>query len=211
MRRHGDRDECVAQHRCSRDLLVEAGMGLEESCEAVACRGRIGRPLDGAGDLGAVGDRLLHSGSVARRPGRILVRCPGFASPPPRSTRSWATSRETPRGSWPPTRRPRQHGADLVVFPELTVTGYPPEDLLLRPAFVAAAAEALEKVGSSHRAGGGGRRVPRGRPGPVELGGGPRARPGAGRVPQAAAPQLRGLRRAPLLRAGHRRTARSSW
>src|SRR5579864_9444727 len=28
-------------------------------------------------------------------------------------------------------------GADLVVFPELTVTGYPPEDLLLRPAFVA--------------------------------------------------------------------------
>jgi len=38
------------------------------------------------------------------------------------------------------------HGADLVVFPELTVTGYPPEDLLLRPAFVAAAGEALAKV-----------------------------------------------------------------
>ncbi len=37
-------------------------------------------------------------------------------------------------------------GADLVVFPELTITGYPPEDLLLRPAFVAEAAEALEKV-----------------------------------------------------------------
>ncbi len=37
-------------------------------------------------------------------------------------------------------------GADLVVFPELTITGYPPEDLLLRPAFVAAAGEALEKV-----------------------------------------------------------------
>jgi NAD+ synthase (glutamine-hydrolysing) len=36
-------------------------------------------------------------------------------------------------------------GCDLVVFPELTVTGYPPEDLLLRPAFVAQAAEALEK------------------------------------------------------------------
>lgn len=39
-----------------------------------------------------------------------------------------------------------EQGADLVVFPELTITGYPPEDLLLRPAFVAAAAEALEKV-----------------------------------------------------------------
>jgi len=37
-------------------------------------------------------------------------------------------------------------GADLVVFPELTVTGYPPEDLLLRPAFVAEAAETLEKI-----------------------------------------------------------------
>jgi NAD+ synthetase len=37
-------------------------------------------------------------------------------------------------------------GADLVVFPELTITGYPPEDLLLRPAFVAEAAEALEKL-----------------------------------------------------------------
>ena len=29
-------------------------------------------------------------------------------------------------------------GADLVVFPELTVTGYPPEDLLLRPGFIRA-------------------------------------------------------------------------
>ncbi len=37
-------------------------------------------------------------------------------------------------------------GSDLVVFPELAITGYPPEDLLLRPAFVAQAAEQLEKV-----------------------------------------------------------------
>ncbi len=37
-------------------------------------------------------------------------------------------------------------GADLVAFPELAITGYPPEDLLLRPAFVAQAGEALEKV-----------------------------------------------------------------
>jgi NAD+ synthase (glutamine-hydrolysing) len=35
---------------------------------------------------------------------------------------------------------------DLVVFPELTVTGYPPEDLLLKPAFVAEAAEAVAKL-----------------------------------------------------------------
>ena len=37
-------------------------------------------------------------------------------------------------------------GCDLVVFPELTITGYPPEDLLLRPAFVAQAGEALDKL-----------------------------------------------------------------
>ncbi len=32
--------------------------------------------------------------------------------------------------------RAESEGADLAVFPELTVTGYPPEDLLSRPAFV---------------------------------------------------------------------------
>ena len=37
-------------------------------------------------------------------------------------------------------------GADLVAFPELATTGYPPEDLLLRPAFVAQATEWLEKL-----------------------------------------------------------------
>jgi NAD+ synthase (glutamine-hydrolysing) len=35
---------------------------------------------------------------------------------------------------------------DLVAFPELAITGYPPEDLLLRPAFVAQAQESLDKV-----------------------------------------------------------------
>jgi NAD+ synthase len=34
-------------------------------------------------------------------------------------------------------------GAGLVVFPELVLVGYPPEDLVLRPALVRAAAEAL--------------------------------------------------------------------
>jgi NAD+ synthase (glutamine-hydrolysing) len=42
--------------------------------------------------------------------------------------------------------RAEAEGCDLVAFPELAVTGYPPEDLLLRPAFVAQAAEALEKI-----------------------------------------------------------------
>ena len=37
-------------------------------------------------------------------------------------------------------------GADLVVFPELAVTGYPPEDLLLKPEFVNANLRALESL-----------------------------------------------------------------
>ena len=37
-------------------------------------------------------------------------------------------------------------GADLVVFPELSVVGYPPEDLVLHPAFVESAAAALDAL-----------------------------------------------------------------
>jgi NAD+ synthase len=37
-------------------------------------------------------------------------------------------------------------GADLVVFSELVLVGYPPEDLVLRPALVEAAAEALRDL-----------------------------------------------------------------
>ena len=40
----------------------------------------------------------------------------------------------------------REHGADLVVFPELSITGYPPEDLLLKPGFVKEASSALREL-----------------------------------------------------------------
>jgi NAD+ synthase (glutamine-hydrolysing) len=40
----------------------------------------------------------------------------------------------------------RGTGADLVLFPELAVTGYPPEDLLLRPGFVRAARRGIEQI-----------------------------------------------------------------
>ncbi|MDX6484958.1 MAG: hypothetical protein QOF43_111 [Gaiellaceae bacterium] len=42
-------------------------------------------------------------------------------------------------------------GADVVLFPELAVTGYPPEDLLLRPGFVRAAEQSLEEIARSAR------------------------------------------------------------
>ncbi|MFQ5642733.1 MAG: NAD+ synthase [Thiogranum sp.] len=37
-------------------------------------------------------------------------------------------------------------GADLIVFPELTLTGYPPEDLLLRPGLQLRVDEALDRI-----------------------------------------------------------------
>ena len=40
-------------------------------------------------------------------------------------------------------------GADLCVVPELAITGYPPEDLLLKPGFVADNVAALEKVAAA--------------------------------------------------------------
>jgi NAD+ synthase (glutamine-hydrolysing) len=40
----------------------------------------------------------------------------------------------------------RDAGADVVIFPELAISGYPPEDLLLRPGFLRAARRALEAV-----------------------------------------------------------------
>ncbi len=44
------------------------------------------------------------------------------------------------------SKRAADLGADVVAFPELTITGYPPEDLVLKPNFVAATRKQLERV-----------------------------------------------------------------
>ncbi|MDX6508919.1 MAG: hypothetical protein QOG81_671, partial [Gaiellaceae bacterium] len=41
--------------------------------------------------------------------------------------------------------------ADLVLFPELAITSYPPEDLLLRPGFIRAAEQTLEEIARACR------------------------------------------------------------
>jgi NAD+ synthase (glutamine-hydrolysing) len=46
-------------------------------------------------------------------------------------------------------REARAADADLVVLPELAVTGYPPEDLLLRPGFIRAAREAATEIAAA--------------------------------------------------------------
>src|ERR1700757_1571810 len=45
-------------------------------------------------------------------------------------------------------------GADLVVFPELFIAGYPPEDLVLKPAFQAACRAAIEELARETKSGG---------------------------------------------------------
>ena len=57
--------------------------------------------------------------------------------------------------------RAREGGAQLVLLPELCVSGYPPEDLVLRRDFLAAVREGLDAIASEvegHRRPGG---VPR--------------------------------------------------
>jgi len=46
-------------------------------------------------------------------------------------------------------REAEEAGCDLAVFPELALTGYPPEDLLLKPGFVADNRRALDRVAAA--------------------------------------------------------------
>ncbi|MCD6506099.1 NAD+ synthase [Candidatus Poribacteria bacterium] len=48
-------------------------------------------------------------------------------------------------------RKSRELGVDIVTFPELAITGYPPEDLLLKPDFISANLKALQDVASACR------------------------------------------------------------
>ena len=43
-------------------------------------------------------------------------------------------------------KRAQQSGADIIAFPELAITGYPPEDLLYNPDFIDASKEAIEQI-----------------------------------------------------------------
>src|SRR5919109_605081 len=47
--------------------------------------------------------------------------------------------------------RAKQEGAALVVFPELTISGYPPEDLLLKTSFLDASRTALRELAAETR------------------------------------------------------------
>lgn len=48
-------------------------------------------------------------------------------------------------------RRAAEAGAQIVAFPELAITGYPPEDLLLKPSFIADNLRALDQIALATR------------------------------------------------------------
>ena len=92
-------------------------------------------------------------------------------------------------------------GADIALFPELFLIGYPPEDLALKPAAVRACKRALERLAKETAGGSAGRRFVRGelgglfnrtdsrrRSSPAPVGGrtGPTGRRSGDRAPAAA-------------------------
>ncbi len=100
--------------------------------------------------------------------------------------------------------RAAKGGADLVVFPELFITGYPPEDLVRKPAFQRAARARVERLASEllpaargsrrhHLAGG--RQA-------LQRGGAARRRRHPGRALQGRSAELRRVRREARVRCG---------
>lgn len=47
------------------------------------------------------------------------------------------------------SRQAQQQGADLIVFSELALTGYPPEDLLLRPSLQTRVEQGLQQIAAA--------------------------------------------------------------
>ena len=78
--------------------------------------------------------------------------CAASGSRSPRSTPPSATSRATSRKIVAGLEQARALGCRLVAFPELAVTGYPPEDLLFKPAFIEANLRALAERRARPRA-----------------------------------------------------------
>ena len=93
----------------------------------------------------------------------------------------------------------RDAGAELVLFPELAVTGYPPEDLLLKEHFLQAATEAVSDLAREAEGIVVAGRLPGAQRRRLQRPGGARRGRAAGGLPQVGAAELRRLRRAALL------------
>ena len=95
------------------------------------------------------GPKRLHTRGQGRRAPVIWIDALTCASPPRSSTPSSATSTGNVERVLGALAAAEAAGADLCVVPELAIPGYPPEDLLLKPGFVADNVAALEKVAAA--------------------------------------------------------------
>src|SRR4051812_35931440 len=48
-------------------------------------------------------------------------------------------------------KQAREEGGEVVLFPEMSILGYPPKDLLLKPAAIQLSADAVERVAEAAR------------------------------------------------------------
>ena len=95
--------------------------------------------------------------------------------------------------------RARDAGAELVLFPELALTGYPPEDLLLKEHFLQASTRGDARAGPRGRGDRGAGRLPGASRRRLQRARRAGRRHAPGRLSQVGAPQLRRVRRAALL------------
>ncbi len=135
-----------------------------------------------------------------------------------RSTPPSGRWRRTPRSSATGSRARRTRAPTSSSSASSAISGYPAEDLYLKRHFLARCADELAELAAEvegiarsgrlpraaarfRRPARGRRAAPAARP---QLAGAPSRRRGRGGLPKAATAELRGLRRAALLRAGHR-------
>ena len=150
----GDVLIAISTSGSSRNVLAAAKLARTRGIAVVALLGEAGRSptTRGRRDPGAIARHASDpAGSPRGRTSDLRTGRTGAVS----MTLTIAFSQLNPTvgdvaGNAALVRRTRDEaaaqGADLVVFSELVLVGYPPEDLVLRPALVEAAAAALRDL-----------------------------------------------------------------
>ena len=199
--RQGDQAVARATRRARAPRRPPARASIDASHHR-ARRRRVGRTVDGCDECRIVEHRFAasHPGSVAYPEGMPRLRIAAAQLNVVVGDLDGNAARIIDA-----YEKAEAAGCDLVAFPELALTGYPPEDLLLRQSFVARSAEVLDKLAART----GRMAAVVGFPDAVRdlynAAAVLRERARARRLPQAPVAQLRGVRRAALLRAVHRR------
>ena len=142
-RRTRQSNQAVAQELVARELFGDRRTRLDHPGYHGARSGRVGRSVDGRDECSALEHRFApsHMGSVAYPEAMPRLRVAAAQLNMIVGDLDGNAARIIDA-----YEKAEAAGCDLVAFPELALTGYPPEDLLLRPSFVARSAEVLEKL-----------------------------------------------------------------